>query len=59
MDDPQQLDLIEWAESRPTAEVIDIIDRIALRIWYRRFWPKPQQPCQAPINLPDRKRGAA
>lgn len=57
MPDPEQLDLIEWGEQRPTAQVIDIIDRIALRIWYRRFWPKPQDGCKEPINFP--KRDAA
>ncbi|MGE8105170.1 hypothetical protein ACQKP1_15935 [Allorhizobium sp. NPDC080224] len=59
MAQPEQLDLLEWAETRPTAEVVDIVDQIALRIWYRRYWPKPQNPCQQPINLPERKRGAA
>jgi hypothetical protein len=57
MDQPEQLDLLEWGERRATAQVIDIIDRIALRVWYRRFWPKPQHPCKEPINL--LKRGAA
>lgn len=59
MREPEQLDLIAWGESRPTAKIIDIVDRIALRIWYRRHWPKPQQPCKEPIVLPERKRGAA
>lgn len=57
MDQLEQLDLLEWAENRPSADVIDIVDRIALRIWYRRFWPKPQHPCKEAINLP--RRGAA
>jgi hypothetical protein len=59
MDSPEQLDLLVWGKTRPTAEVIDIVDRIALRIWYRRFWPRPQQYCVEPITLSNRKRGAA
>lgn len=59
MGEPEQLDLLEWGESRPTAQVIDIVDRIALRFWRRRFWPKPQQSCKEPIKLPERTRGAA
>lgn len=59
MADQEQLDLFAWEERRPSAQVIDIVDRIALRIWYRRFWPKPQQHCSEPITLSNRKRGVA
>lgn len=59
MDENRQLDLLEWGECRPTAQIIDIVDRIALRVWYRRNWPKPMNPCLEPIRLPARKRGAA
>lgn len=57
--EPEQLDLIEWGMNQPTAQVIDIVDRIALRVWYRRYWPRPQHPCLEPITLPERNRGAA
>ncbi|MBX4940976.1 hypothetical protein [Rhizobium binae] len=40
---------------RKSADVIDIVDRLALRLWYRRFWPKPQTTCAVPITMPGRK----
>jgi hypothetical protein len=51
-------DLFAWAEKRPTAQVIDAMPAIALRFLARRGWPKPQEPCQEPIDF-QRKRGAA
>lgn len=54
----EQRDLFEWADARPIAEIIDILPYVALRMWRRREWPKPQNPCETPINLPT-KRGAA
>lgn len=54
-----QPDLFEWAENRPSAEIINAVPLIARRIWFRRFWPKPQQPCIEPIYFNEQKRGAA
>lgn len=54
-----QPDLFEWAENHPSAEIINAVPLIARRIWFRRFWPKPQQPCIEPIYFNDQKRGAA
>jgi hypothetical protein len=54
----KQMDLFVWADSRPSAVVIDIIPFVALRMWQRRRWPKPTAVCEAPIDLAP-KRGAA
>ncbi|MHA6641326.1 hypothetical protein [Mesorhizobium sp. A623] len=31
-----QLDLLEWADNRPTAKILDAIPRIARRMWDER-----------------------
>jgi hypothetical protein len=54
-----QPDLFAWADERPTAQIIDAVPAIAWRVWLRRQWPKPQQPCEKPIDIDHRKRGAA
>jgi hypothetical protein len=54
----QQLNLFVWADNRPSAQVIDIIPIVALRMWQRRQWPKPLDACEHPIALLP-KRGAA
>lgn len=53
-----QGDLFEWANARPSAEIIDLLPIVALRMWQRRQWPRPQSPCGTPIDLQSR-RGAA
>lgn len=53
-----QGDLFEWADTRPSAEIIDLLPIVALRMWQRRQWPKPRTSCGTPIDLQS-KRGAA
>lgn len=54
----EQLDLLEWGESRPTAEVIDAVPAIAVRVWMRRFWPRPQNLSPEPIRIEQRRKSA-
>lgn len=42
--DPAQLDLLEWAATRPTAKVISAIPGIAKRMWRERHMVQPNNP---------------
>ncbi|KQZ96863.1 hypothetical protein ASD74_06305 [Rhizobium sp. Root564] len=59
----KQLDLLEWAEARPTAEILDwhapFAKRAMSRIHeYDDDWPKSFYP-ESVISFPSRKKGAA
>lgn len=43
----KQLDLFEWSENRPTAQIINWIPHLAKRMWEERS--NPIQPQQATI----------
>lgn len=58
-----QLDLFDWAKSRPTADVLDWTVPFAKRVMERLHeyddnWPKPSF-ANTVIPLPQRNRGAA
>lgn len=36
----EQLDLLEWAESRPTAEIVDFIPHVVRQIVRQRHQPR-------------------
>lgn len=59
----KQLDLFKWAETRPTAEILDWHEPFAKRVMgriheYDDDWPKPFYP-ESVVRFPERKRGAA
>lgn len=41
-----QLDLFDWAEQRPTAEIINWIPHLARRMWAERGQPAAQHEAQ-------------
>ncbi|NTI03459.1 hypothetical protein G6K88_15655 [Agrobacterium rhizogenes] len=58
-----QLDLFKWAESRPTAEIIDWSVPFARRVMERLHefdddWPRPQHEAMV-VSLRIKERGAA
>jgi hypothetical protein len=42
--DPAQLDLLEWATTRPTAKIVSAIPGIAKRMWHERHMQQPNNP---------------
>ncbi|TIQ05721.1 hypothetical protein [Mesorhizobium sp.] len=48
-----QLDLLDWAESRPTAKIISALPGIYKRMWRERHM---QQPHNDPHIVPLRRR---
>ncbi len=59
----RQLDLFEWAKSRPTAKILDWNQPFAKRVMARLHefdddFPKPYYP-ESVVSFPERKRGVA
>ncbi|SHF04669.1 hypothetical protein SAMN02745157_1511 [Kaistia soli DSM 19436] len=52
--DPRQLDLFDWADQRPTAQIFTIIKGLAKRMWRERHMEQPHYP--NPCIIPWRKR---
>lgn len=59
----EQPDLFDWAENRPTADVIDAMPRIKDRVWQyflQLYLAENFRPTEAKIiHLHNRERGAA
>jgi hypothetical protein len=51
--DPAQGDLFAWADSRPTAIILNAIPGIARRMWRERHMQQPNHP---PHIVPMRRR---
>lgn len=59
----EQLNLFDWADTRPTAEILDWCVPFARRVMariheYDDAWPKPYYP-ESVVSFAQRRRGAA
>lgn len=59
----EQLDLFAWANTRPTAQLLDWYEPFARRVMariheYDDDWPKPHY-AESVVAFPERKEGAA